>query len=175
MADSLNQPGADGAGGRPEEGGERGAEQVCIAMRPAGETGSLASQTSQCSKLLHFSDGTLSVDEHDQITAVDARPVAAQNKVGLRHRRWRLLQPLQTPAVDQLVQFGSSVGRHTMKVVDYVGGGVASVLGITSPKYASEIGQLEQREQTEERRQQKLAGEMRGWTGDQPNLAENQI
>lgn len=153
-------------------------QPLCSSAQCVGDRTSNCSQTS---RILHFCDGTIIVDENENgITVIDhetndASP-SADNQVGMRHKRWKLFQLLQVPSMGGLAQAGATLGRKSLRVVDYVGGGFASLLGITDPKYASEINQLNDQEESERKRQETIAKQMSGWTpGSDNQIVEQPI
>lgn len=151
-------------------------QALCQSAQCAGDRSSRCSQTS---RVLHFCDGTMIVDENENgITVIDSKeqkqtsaPLAA-SQVGLRHPKWKFLQMFQSPSLNGIVNAGATLGRKSLRVVDYVGEGVASMLGITDPKYATEINHLNDQEEKERKRKETQAKQMSGWSSQ---ATDNQI
>jgi hypothetical protein len=152
---------------------------LCHSAQCVGDRNSINSQTS---RILHFCDGTMVVDENENGIIVEHYPdqMASnsneETRVGVQHRRWKVLQMLQTPSMGGLMQAGATLGRKSLRVVDYVGGGFASLLGITDPKYATEINQMNDQEESDRKRQETISKQMSGWTPQSATqIVEQQI
>ncbi|KAH8367515.1 uncharacterized protein LOC110183527 [Drosophila serrata] len=112
-------------------------------------------------RMLHFSDGVmeeLSSGSEDETEAAD---VTDQNYAVQLNEREMALGP-------RLRYKASRMGNRFLAGIDYVGGGLASLLGITSSKYASEL-QNNQRRAKEEQDHEDLDN----WRPRPPNNNNN--
>ncbi|KAH8259965.1 hypothetical protein KR038_001930 [Drosophila bunnanda] len=112
-------------------------------------------------RMLHFSDGVmeeLSSGSEDEAEAAD---VTDQNYAVQLDEREMALGP-------RLRYKASRMGNRFLAGIDYVGGGLASLLGITSSKYASEL-ENNQRRAKEEQDQEDLDN----WRPRPPNTNNN--
>ncbi|KAH8287721.1 hypothetical protein KR054_012011 [Drosophila jambulina] len=94
-------------------------------------------------RMLHFSDGVmeeLSSGSEDEAETAD---VTDQSYAVQLNEREMALGP-------RLRYKASRMGNRFLAGIDYVGGGLASLLGITSSKYASELENSQRRAKEEE-------------------------
>lgn len=88
-------------------------------------------------RVLHFSDGTLeeySDDETDQVDQIEAAPV---DESKLKWSEWMRYKTYK-------------LGSTVLAGCDYVGEGLASFLGITTPKYSYEIEEFKRMQAEQE-------------------------
>ncbi|XP_045581021.2 protein FAM177A1 isoform X2 [Procambarus clarkii] len=103
-------------------------------------------------RILHFSDGTLEEYSTDEEDETDNRPdtLALVDPKSLRWGPWLYYWMLYT-------------GTSALSACDYVGEGLANVLGITSPKYQYEIDEYKRCEEEEKAEREETAAEIAGW------------
>lgn len=89
-------------------------------------------RSDRSSRIIHCSDGSIEVDENDNCVHV----VKVNDKS--RPKRLKLFQLISSPHI-------SNIGKKTLKTVDFLGENVIKIIGITDPKYSSEIGRAKQR------------------------------
>ncbi|XP_023725778.1 protein FAM177A1 isoform X2 [Cryptotermes secundus] len=104
-------------------------------------------------RILHFSDGTLEEYSSDEDEPDIPALVTAE------------VQPSMLPWGPWIWYHTVNVGRKSLQVCDYMGEHLASILGITTPKYQYEIDEYNSIMAEEEERQKKKELEMGGWTG----------
>lgn len=103
-------------------------------------------------RILHFSDGTMeecSSDEDEPDTS--AKVIAEVHPNTLSWGPW-------------IWHYTVNIGRKSLQVCDYLGEHLASLFGITTPKYQYEIDEYNRIMAEEEERQRKKELEMSGWT-----------
>lgn len=91
-------------------------------------------RSNQSSRIIHCSDGSIEVDENDNCV----KSVKVNDKTDTRPKRLKLFQLISSPHI-------SNIGKKTLKTVDFLGENVIKIIGITEPKYSSEIGRARQR------------------------------
>ncbi|XP_058059587.1 protein FAM177A1 [Anopheles bellator] len=107
-------------------------------------------------RVLHFSDGTLeefSDDEADQVDCAETVPVDESTMKWTDWMRYKTCK----------------LGSTVLAGCDYVGEGLASFLGITTPKYSYEIEEfkrMQAEQQAEERAIQTFVEQNRAQNGD---------
>lgn len=79
------------------------------------------------SRIIHCSDGSIEVDENDNCV----KPVKVNGKTVSQPKRLKLFQLISSPHI-------SNIGKKTLKTVDFLGGNLISLIGITDPKYPTE-------------------------------------
>ncbi|KAH8387417.1 hypothetical protein KR093_006943 [Drosophila rubida] len=84
-------------------------------------------------RMLYFSDGVM-----EELSSSSDTDDAEQPDVPDKGYNDQQLQR-ELPLVPRLRYKASKLGNHLLAGIDYVGGGLASFLGITSSKYASEL------------------------------------
>ncbi|KAK7794391.1 hypothetical protein R5R35_011671 [Gryllus longicercus] len=109
-------------------------------------------------RVLHFSDGVLEEystdDEEEEVDKPD--PSKAIDTKKLSWPRYFLYATM-------------AFGNGTLKVCDYLGEGLANILGITTPKYQYEINEYERMVKEQEEAKKKEDIEMRGWRENSSN------
>ncbi|KAK2727054.1 hypothetical protein QYM36_007790 [Artemia franciscana] len=83
-------------------------------------------------KILHFSDGTLEVDEDE----IDMDSVIVEEAVNSFQENINIHA---LPWSDWILHMVSQAGSKTLAACDYAGGALADFFGITSPKYYLEM------------------------------------
>ncbi|XP_071543034.1 uncharacterized protein [Panulirus ornatus] len=103
-------------------------------------------------KIMHFSDGILeefSTDEEDEDKQPDTMTLVDPKT--LKWGSWMYYWMLYT-------------GSSALAACDYVGEGLANLLGITSPKYQYEIDEHKRCEDEEREAKEQEEAQMAGWT-----------
>ncbi|KAK3879357.1 hypothetical protein Pcinc_016061 [Petrolisthes cinctipes] len=106
-------------------------------------------------RVLHFSDGILeeySTDEEEE----------EENKK--EQEETRLMNPKSLKWGPWMYYWMLYTGNSALSVCDYVGGGMANILGITSPKFQYEIDEYHRCEEEEKEEREEEAAQMAGWT-----------
>ena len=111
-------------------------DDICLEEIQIDEKGDKTAtmKSNQSSRIIHCSDGSIEVDENDNCLKF----VKVNDKTVTRPKRLKLFQLISSPHI-------SNIGKKTLKTVDFLGGNVIKIIGITDPKYSSEIGRSKQR------------------------------
>jgi len=123
----------------------------------------MSSESVECSiktpkRILHFSDGVLEEYSDEEDTGSD---IENNSQMQLVVKSW----PLITYIASSVFWFGS----QALKVCDYMGEGLANILGITSPKYQYEIDEYNRIVDEDIHLKEKQLSHFSGWTQSDHN------
>lgn len=97
------------------------------------------SNKTKLTRIIHYSDGSVEVDENGNEINEENRKVKQENKINVLPKRLKLFQLISSPPMDHFVNMSSGFGKKTLKAVDSIGESLISAIGISDSKYANEI------------------------------------